>query len=125
MRELVIVGTGSFLGGISRFYLSGWALHTFPSTRFPLGTLIVNILGCFLIGLIAGLAESHHFFTQHVRLFLITGALGGFTTFSAFGYETIFLARTNSIDLAILNIALSVAVCLIAVWLGLRFTSLP
>ena len=120
MKELILVGGGSFIGGISRYCLSGILLHQYPEQRFPLGTFAVNFLGCLLIGIFAALAEHHHFVSQNMRLFLITGLLGGFTTFSAFGFETIFLLRTNHLDLALLNVCLSVTVCLAAVWLGLR-----
>ena len=120
MKELILVGGGSFIGGVTRYFLSGWLLHHYPEQRFPIGTFAVNFLGCLLIGILAGLAEHQHVISQNLRLFLITGLLGGFTTFSAFGYETLYLARTGSMDLALINIGLSVVVCLAAVWLGLR-----
>lgn len=123
MRELLIVGGGSFIGGVCRYYLSGWVLHAFAAPRFPLGTLVVNLIGCLCIGVVAGLAEHHHIFSASARLFLMTGLLGGFTTFSAFGYETVYLMRTHGLDLALLNVLLSVAVGLAAVWLGLRLTA--
>lgn len=120
MRDFLIVGSGSFVGGVGRYYLSGWFLHSFAAHRFPLGTLAVNFIGCLAIGLVGGLAEHYHLFSSSTRLFLITGLLGGFTTFSAFGYETLFLMRTHGLELALLNVFLSVALCLAAVWLGLR-----
>lgn len=124
MRDLLIVGGGSFLGGACRYYLSGWVMHSFIDMRFPLGTLAVNFLGCFAIGIIGGLAEHHHMFSPPIRLFLITGLLGGFTTFSAFGYETLYLVRTGGLNLAFLNVILSVVLCLLAVWFGLRLVQL-
>jgi CrcB protein len=124
MRELLIVGTGSFLGGICRYYLSGWVVSSFATQRFPLGTFTVNFIGCFIIGIVAGLAEQHQMFNQSARLFLVTGLLGGFTTFSAFGYETLILLRTQNVELALLNIILSLVFCLIAVWVGLRIAAL-
>jgi len=124
MRDLLIVGSGSFLGGVCRYYLSGWVLHSFASERFPLGTFVVNFIGCLVIGIIAGLAEHHHLFSQSTRLFLMTGLLGGFTTFSAFGYETVSLLRTHGMELAILNVVLSVVCGLVAVWVGLRLTTI-
>jgi len=120
MKEYLLVGTGSFVGGVSRYFLSGLALHMFASQRFPIGTLVVNFLGCLAIGILSGLAEHHHLFTQNLRILLITGLLGGFTTFSAFGYETIYLVRTNNLNLAILNVVLSLVLCLTAVWLGTK-----
>ncbi len=124
MRDLLLVGSGSFLGGICRYYLSGWILHAFASERFPLGTFVVNFIGCLVIGIIGGLAEHHHMFSQSTRLFIMTGLLGGFTTFSAFGYETIFLMRTHGMELAVLNVFLSVVCGLVAVWVGLKFTTI-
>lgn len=121
MKELLLVGTGSLLGGLSRYYMSGWIQNLFTDYRFPLGTFVVNVSGCFLIGILAGLAEHQQFFSSQLRLFLITGILGGFTTFSAFGYETIYLMRTGFIDIAILNVVTSIIVGLAAVWCGLRF----
>lgn len=120
MTNLIVVGLGSFLGGISRYYLSGVILHTFISLHFPLGTFLVNFIGCFLIGIFGGLAEHRDMFSPQLRLFVMTGVLGGFTTFSAFGYETIYLMRTHGLDLALLNMGLSVGLCLLAVWVGLQ-----
>src|SRR4051812_35869751 len=104
MREVLLVGIGSFIGGVARYLVSGWALHTFTSWRLPIGTFVVNFVGCLLIGLIAGLSEHRHIISSEFRLFLITGMLGGFTTFSAFGYETIFLIRSGAVDVAALNV---------------------
>lgn len=123
MRDLIIVGSGSFIGGIGRYYLSGWVLHAFASQRFPLGTFVVNFIGCLIIGVVGGLAEHHHVFSPSMRLFIMTGLLGGFTTFSAFGYETVFLMRTHGMELALLNIVLSIICCLGAVWIGLRLAT--
>ena len=118
MRELLIVGSGSFIGGVGRYLLGGWVLHLFPLARFPLGTLLVNFLGCLAIGVLSGLAEHEHMLSSTNRLFLITGMLGGFTTFSAFGYESLDLMRTHGWGLALLNVALSIILCLAAVWIG-------
>lgn len=119
MRELLLVGSGSFLGGMTRYFLSGMALAIFPASRFPLGTFCVNLIGCLVIGLIAGLFELQAM-NYYWRLFLVTGVLGGFTTFSAFGYETISLAKDGNLDMSVLNVAASVGICLLAVWLGMK-----
>lgn len=124
MRDFLLVGTGSFVGGVCRYYVGGWILHSFAGQRFPLSTLVVNFVGCLVIGVIGSLAEHHHMFSQPARLFLMTGLLGGFTTFSAFGYETFYLMRTHGWDLAAANIFLSVLLCLAAVWLGFRVTQM-
>jgi CrcB protein len=123
MRDFMLVGVGGFLGSVSRYYLGGLVLHLTAATRVPWSTFAVNAIGCLLIGALAGGAEYRHFFTPAARLFVFTGMLGGFTTFSAFGYETYFLGREHSWFLASLNVALHLLVALPAVWLGHRIAS--
>ena len=118
MRELVLVGLGGFLGSISRYYFGGIVLHLSGTSRFPTSTLVVNILGCFLIGLLATIAERWHWFSMDHRLLIFTGVLGGFTTFSAFGYETFYLIRTSELSLALVNISAQLIFGLGAVWVG-------
>jgi len=120
MRELIIVGTGSFFGGMSRFYLSGVVNRAFDPTKIPLGTIFVNFVGCFLIGILAGLFENNPSISNETKLFLTTGLLGGFTTFSAFGYETFALGKQGNYELALTNVALSLLVCLFSVWAGFK-----
>ncbi len=83
-----IVGSGGFLGALARYGLSGLVQRQLPFASFPYGTLVVNLMGCALIGVLAGLAESRQMFGSEVRTFAFIGVLGGFTTFSTFGYET-------------------------------------
>lgn len=116
MRDFLIVGTGSFIGGVSRYYLGSLVMKYATESRFPFHTLFVNFIGCLLIGIIASFAENQ--LSSQARLFLVTGLLGGFTTFSAFGYETFYLIKSDSLQLAVLNVLLSVVLCLIAVWAG-------
>ena len=118
MRNLLLVGAGGFLGSVARYYLSGWALHVTHAARFPFGTLLVNVIGCLLIGLLAGLAEHAHVMSPATRLFLLTGILGGFTTYSAFAYETYFLGREHLALAALGNIGLHLGLGLGAVWVG-------
>ena len=118
MREVLLVGVGGLLGSISRYLLSSWVLHWTHESRFPFSTLAVNVLGCLIAGILAGLIEHQHWMNMQVRLLLFTGMLGGFTTFSAFGFETIFLIRSGLFGLAILNVMCSVVLGLSAVWLG-------
>lgn len=118
MRDFALVGLGGFLGSVSRYYLGGLVLHLTAATRFPWATLTVNTLGCFLIGLLSGVTEHRHLLPPGARLLLFTGVLGGFTTFSAFGYETYFLCRDHSGSLAALNIGLHLVVAVPAVWIG-------
>ena len=85
---------------------------------FPAGTLAVNLAGCLAIGFLGGIAEQRRIFDPEIRLFVFVGILGGFTTFSAFSYETASLAHDARLAAALLNITLQVLVGLLAVWLG-------
>jgi fluoride exporter len=120
MKEILFVGIGGFLGSIARYKLSGYFLHTFSAHKFPWGTFVVNIIGCFLIGLLGGLIEKEHFFSPNLRVLLISGILGGFTTFSAFGLETIYLFKRGEVLIAVFNVIFSVVVGLFLTWLGFR-----
>jgi CrcB protein len=122
VRDLLLVGSGGFLGSVARYYLSGLVLHATGAARFPWGTLAVNTLGCVAIGVLAGLAEHLHLFSPPVRLLVFTGVLGGFTTYSAFAYETYFLAREHLWFAAAANLALQIALGLGGVWLGHRLS---
>ncbi len=110
---------GSAFGGVSRYWLSGLAAHHIGET-FPIGTLIVNIAGSFVIGFFATLTgpDGRLFVGTDARQFVMTGICGGFTTFSSFSLQTLNLAQDGEWTLAGLNVVLSVAVCLLAVWLG-------
>lgn len=117
MKLLLSIGIGSFIGGIGRYLISVF-IQTKFSDSFPYGTLIVNILGCFLIGIVYGFAEKGSV-AMEWRLFLATGILGGFTTFSAFSYESVNLIRNGFFLNALLYISVSVIVGLIATFTGL------
>ncbi|MGA0175854.1 MAG: fluoride efflux transporter CrcB [Chthoniobacterales bacterium] len=118
--NLLLVGAGGFLGAIGRYLLGGAVLHHAVASKFPWSTLAVNVLGCLLIGVLSGAAEKFDFIGQGARLFLFTGLLGGFTTFSAFGFETFLLLRRGELAVAALYATASVLVCLAAVWAGFR-----
>ena len=118
MKTLVIIGLGGALGSIGR-YLVQIAVGRYITVTFPLGTLIVNITGCFLIGLLYGLAERHAWMTMEWRLFLITGICGGYTTFSSYSYEGISLLRDGSYSYFFLYIASSVILGLLATFGGM------
>ena len=107
------------MGSVARFLLSGVVLHHTPDWRFPAGTFLVNVLGCLVAGVLAALAEKHHLLAPDVRLFLFTGLLGGFTTFSAFGLETMHLLKRGEVGVAAAYAVLSVVVGLAALWLGM------
>ena len=118
-----VVGAGGFLGAMARFGLSGLVRRQFPLTTFPLGTLGVNLLGCLLIGVITGFAESRQLFSPEFRIFALIGVLGGFTTFSTFGYETFVMLKDDKYLLAIANVGLHVILGLTLVWLGYAITT--
>ena len=124
VKQALIVGLGGLIGSIGRYKLGGIILHHSTAWRFPLSTFVVNVLGCFVIGALAALAEHRDMFSADTRLLLFTGLLGGFTTFSAFGYEGIFLIRRGEIAVAAAYAGLSVLCGFAAVWLGFKLFSL-
>ncbi len=115
----VWVMLGSALGGLARYWLSGLAARHIGES-FPVGTLIVNVVGSFVIGFFASLTgpDGRVFVGTDARQFVMTGLCGGFTTFSSFSLQTLNLARDGEMALAGANAMLSLALCLIAVWLG-------
>lgn len=118
MVRILLVGAGGFLGSVTR-YLVGLALYSYiESPGFPYATLVINVIGCFAIGLFNGVAESRDIFSPEARLFTVVGLFGGFTTYSAFGYETLALARNATLASAAANIVLHIVLGLGAVWLG-------
>lgn len=114
---MLLVGLGGGLGALARWRLSGLVLHHTADWKFPLGTFIVNVVGCLVAGVLAGLVVKLDWFTADTRLFLFTGLLGGFTTFSAFGVETVHLLRRSEYGTALAYVALSVVVGIIGLWL--------
>ena len=116
-KILFIIGTGSFLGGISRFLTSRLIQNTIISS-FPYGTFVVNILGCFLIGLFYGLSERGTLMTSEWRMFLTVGFCGGFTTFSTFANENVALLKDGNIISFALYTSLSVFLGILATYLG-------
>lgn len=124
MKELAMVGLGGLVGSILRYRAGAAVLHQFPDARFPWGTFLVNILGSLFVGIVAALLERLPMYNAELRLLLITGFLGGFTTFSAFGLETVTLIRNGNVPLAALNVIASVVVGLIAVWAGFRLAGI-
>lgn len=124
MQGILLVGLGGFLGAIARYKLGGLILHMTAQDRFPFGTFTVNILGCLVVGVLAGVAERYDVFGPDTRLFLFTGLLGGFTTFSAFGLEAVHLIRRGDIGTAALYAGGSVVLGITAVWLGLKLASM-
>ena len=119
MIRYLLVGIGGFFGAVSRYGLSGLVHRMLKRPGFPFGTLSVNLLGSLLIGMAMGLVETTEWLTPSLRLLLLIGFLGGFTTFSTFSYETFALFRQGEISLGLLNLGIHLGAGLFAVWLGL------
>lgn len=118
MGKLFLAGVGGFIGSSLRYAVTGWVQTWSRSIDFPYGTLAVNLLGCFVIGFLSQLAEARGLFTAESRTLLFIGVIGGFTTFSAFGNETLNLWREGENALAFLNIAGHLVFGLGAVWIS-------
>jgi CrcB protein len=112
VERLLIVSAGGALGTAARYLLTGWIASR--TSVFPLGTLAVNVLGSFLIGVIMEVALNTNSISPAMRLGLTTGVLGGFTTYSTFNYETLQMMRSGSTLLASANLAVTLAACIIA-----------
>lgn len=118
MMKVLIVGLGGFLGTILRYGTGGMVYRLVPAALFPWGTLVINGAGCLVIGFLGGLAQSRGVFSSEVRLFLFIGVLGGFTTFSTFGYETYTLMRDGQAALGATNAVAQLGLGLLMVWAG-------
>jgi CrcB protein len=119
MLKLFLIFSGGGLGALARYKLGGLVLHHTADWRFPLSTFLVNVLGCLVAGVLAGLVERQEWFSPDARLFLFTGLLGGFTTFSAFGLETAYLLKRGQISVALAYAGGSVLCGVAALWLGM------
>jgi CrcB protein len=122
--QLLVVGAGGFVGSILRFAIGGAVQRAVPVAGFPLGILVVNLIGCFGIGMLSGWAESREFVTAEMRLFLVVGLLGGFTTYSTFANDGVAMLRDDAFGEALATVALHVIGGFAAVWLGHRLTSI-
>ena len=118
MEKVLLVGLGGFLGSILRYGVGGMVGRFKAGWTFPLETLLINVSGCLVIGLLSGLAESRGMFSGTTRAFLFIGLLGGFTTFSTFGYETFQLMRDGQWPAAVTSTALQIVLGLGGVWAG-------
>ena len=115
----IVVALGGALGALARHGVNHIVHGRWLATRFPVGTAVVNLVGCLVIGLLAGLLASDRLALRDTtRQFIFVGLLGGFTTFSSFGLDTLTLSRGGSATQAVLNIALQVIGGLLAVWVG-------
>ncbi len=121
--HVVLVFVGGALGSVARYLVATWAAATY-GPGFPWGTVIVNVAGSFLISVVMGLALETPAITPSVRLFLTTGFMGGFTTYSSFNYETLHFLDQGAVSRALLNLALTVVACLTSGALGLMVARL-
>ncbi len=119
MKETLLVGLGGCIGSMARYRLGGVVLHWAANWRFPISTFVVNVVGCLVAGILAGVAERHGMFSANSRLFLFTGVLGGFTTFSAFALETTTLLRRGELAMGSAYAISSVLLGVAAFWIGL------
>jgi CrcB protein len=118
MDKAFYVGAGGFVGSVLRYWVSGLAQQFANNPSFPYGTLTVNLIGCLVIGFLSQLADTRGVFTPEARLFVFVGILGGFTTFSTFGNETMNFLRGGEGLPALFNIAAHILAGLSAIWLG-------
>lgn len=118
MKDYLLVFLGGGLGATARYWMSA-AVYRWLPTDFPYGNLVVNILGCFLIGLLMATSEERFLIQPSLRVFLAIGILGGFTTFSSFSYETVSLLRDRELFLASVNVLSTVLGCLSATVVGI------
>ncbi len=121
MNRLAAVALGGAFGAVSRYWISGWIARLTHESPFPYGTLTVNVVGSFLLGLMMGLgSEGRWLLPPEIRMVVGIGFLGAFTTFSTFSYETIEALKIGDFRVAVGNILISVVTALAACWLGLE-----
>ncbi len=121
MGKIIMVGAGGFIGAVLRYVISGYVQNLTKSVAFPYGTLAVNVAGSFAIGIFSYLIETKGVMTPEMRLLLLVGLLGSFTTYSTFSAETMNLLQDQRLVQGLLNIAAHIILGLAAVLLG-RFT---
>lgn len=119
INKYTLIMAGGAIGSLFRYLLQGWGQRVANGT-FPLGTLIVNVIGCFVIGVLSMLFTGPLPIRAEYRVGLLVGVLGGFTTFSSFGWETFAMANEGQGMGAIMNLLLSVTLGMAAVWIGYR-----
>jgi len=123
LLEVIIVTIGGGFGSAARYLVSTWAAARFGAD-FPYGTLIVNVVGCFIIGAFMTVATERLIVSPYWRLFVTVGIVGGFTTFSSFSYETLHLLQEADALRAFYNVSLNVLVGFSATWLGIGLARL-
>jgi len=118
MKQIALIFFGGGLGSVVRFVLGKW-VNGLHGLNFPLGTLVVNVVACFLLGLVVGFTDHRQVWSQDTRVFWAVGFCGGFSTFSTFSYETLGLIHQGLSLPAIVYTVVSIVLCLGAVWLGI------
>jgi CrcB protein len=118
LRTILIVGTGGFIGSVMR-YLVQFYVEKGMSSTFPLGTLIANIVGSFVIGMVFALAEKGNLLSSEWRIFLSVGICGGFTTFSAFAYNNFIMIKEHLYGQLLFNLGGNIFLGILAVYLGI------
>lgn len=122
-KNILLVGIGGGVGSIARFLCQKYIYQWYPHP-FPFATMLVNIFGCFLIGLFYALAEKGNILTPEWRILLTTGFCGGFTTFSTFAYENVNLLKNGDLTYFILYTTASIILGILATWLGILLLKL-
>lgn len=117
IKNLLLVGFGGGVGSMLRYLCQKWISESYQNT-FPLGTFLVNISGCFLIGVLYALGERSNLLSPQLRFLLITGLCGGYTTFSTFAFENFSLLRIGDMSNFLLNVIGSIVTGIIAVFIG-------
>ena len=117
MWRLFLVGAGGFVGSAARYWLSG-QVQAWSGPDFPTGTMAVNGLGSFVLGLVMALGLERQIIGAELRIFLAVGVCGGFTTMSTFSYETLALLQRGALGPALMNVSVTLALCVGAVWIG-------
>lgn len=124
LTKILLAGAGGFAGAISRYIITEVSYRLFENPYFPYGTLAANIIGCFFIGLLGGISETRQIFSPEIRALIFIGFLGGFTTFSTFGYEIFNFARDGQMVQALVNLSVHLILGFGAVWLGFSISKL-
>ncbi|MBN1877760.1 MAG: fluoride efflux transporter CrcB [Anaerolineae bacterium] len=119
MKQVLLIGAGGFVGAVLRYTISGYVQNHAVHKGFPYGTLAVNLIGCFILGLLSYLGETHDVLSAETRAFVLVGLLGALTTFSTFSNETLMLLSGANFTLGWVNLGAQIVLGLGAVWLGL------
>lgn len=123
MYKILLVALGGSIGAVTRYLVSNWAAEKFGA-EFPYGTLIVNVIGCFIIGAFMTMATERLIINPYWRLLVTVGFVGGLTTFSSFSYETFRLLQDADLVMALYNIVLNLILGFCATWMGISLVRL-